>query len=96
MNEGLAGGRSVGEGRGRIILGFLVDLVGEPVQDRQLTAATGGPHIGGEYPEFCASGRSLSDGLKAFFEQNGELIFRLDPFARGPFPILRGIRQDEI
>ena len=42
------------------------------------------------------SGRSLSDGLKAFFEQNGELIFRLDPFSRGPFPILRRICQHEI
>ena len=42
------------------------------------------------------SGRSLSDGLKAFFEQNGELIFRLDLFSRGPFPILRRICPHEI
>ncbi len=42
------------------------------------------------------SGRFHSDALKAFFEENGELVFRLDPFTRRPFPVFGRVAENEI
>lgn len=33
---------------------------------------------------------------EAFFEENGELVFRLDPFARRPFPVLGRVAENQI
>lgn len=49
-----------------------------------------------ELSRILCSGRFHSDALKAFFEQNGELVFRPDPFARRPFPSLGRVAENQI
>ncbi len=41
-------------------------------------------------------GRFHLYALKAFFEENGELVFRLDPFARWPFPGFDRVAENQI